>query len=65
VAVWALFGIKFISGHAKNIVALDAHPVNVGLRRLRLLLFRVAGMLRRRMGKVLHGGHYITRASLI
>ena len=64
-AVWALFGIKFISGHAKNIVALDAHPVNVGLRRLRLLLFRSAGMFRGRMRKVLHGGHCIMHGSLI
>jgi len=65
VAVWALFGIKFISGHAKNVVALDAHPMNVGLRRLLLLLFRFAGMFGGRMGKVLHGGHCITRGSLI
>jgi hypothetical protein len=35
VAVWTLLGIKLISGHAKNVVALNANAMNVGLWRRR------------------------------
>jgi hypothetical protein len=35
VAVWALLGIKLISGHSKNVVALNANAMDVGLWRRR------------------------------
>jgi hypothetical protein len=53
VAVWALLGIEFISGDTKDVVALDADPVDVGWCRLgRLFGFR--RMIRRRMGNGVH-----------
>lgn len=57
-AVWALFRIEFISGHAKHVVALDAHAMNVALCGLRLGRFACA--LSRRRRAVVHGGHSIT-----
>ena len=65
-AVWALFGIELISGHTKDVVALHAHAVNVGLRWLRGRLFWFSGMFCRRTGNVWHdGGHCITRGRRI
>jgi hypothetical protein len=59
VALRALFGIEFISGYAKDVVALNANAMNVLLNRRGrrgVLGLRLSGSV----GSLCHGGHSIT-----